>query len=339
MLTIEYLGAQSLFDLLNRLRLGQPLTEAEISSAMDANAFFVSYYCQWNGVTRQNIGETLQRFAQPGWQTEHPVLAGLARGFQFALGHLDELQSSLENLKGLDASALTEQTATFLPPDTPLEATIHYTVDGFNGGFQFQGGIGLSLLHFNHPDQLGPVIRHELHHVGFGYWAARDPIRQTILTETSGRAVVVRHVQNLLAEGLANFYCSPLKPDQAHMPAAVVAKLERLVREDRLLLAKAGDVFAQALAPAADYQACQRAYNEIVVDLEGIQPAGHYIGARMVEIMSQIHPTEAIVACVRSLPDFLLRYNQAAEQTGALLFAPTAVAQFAQLWQPSPGGV
>ncbi len=336
MLTIEYLGAQTLFDVLNRLRQGQTSTEAEICLALDANAFFVNYYSQWNGVTRQNIGETLQHFAQPDWQTDHPVLAGLRRGFHFALEHLNELQSSLNNLKGLDASTLTEQTAAFLPPDTPLEATIHYTVDGFNGGFQFQGGIGLSLLHFNHPDQLGPVIRHELHHVGFGYWAARDPIRQAILNEMSGRAVAVRHVQNLLAEGLANFYCSPLKAESAHMPAVVVAKLEHFAREDRLLLAQAGDVLAKALAPGADYQACQIAYDEIAVDLEGIQPAGHYIGARMVEIMSQVHSTEAIVACVCSLPDFLALYNRAAEQTGAPLFDPTAVAQFGQLWQLNP---
>ncbi|MFZ6030656.1 MAG: DUF5700 domain-containing putative Zn-dependent protease [Chloroflexota bacterium] len=336
MLTIECLGAQSLFDVLKNSRLGQYPSQAEISSVLDANAFFVDYYCQWKGVTRQNIGETVQRFAEPSWQSEHPVLAGLARGFHFALENLEELQAGLDNLKGLDASALAEQTATFLPPDTPLDATIHYTVDGFNGGFQFQDGIGLSLLHFNHPDQLGPVIRHELHHVGFGYWAVHDPIRQAILTEISGRAVAVRHAQNLLAEGLANFYCSPLKADLAHMPAAVIAKLEHFAREDRLLLAQASDILTKALTPGADFQACQRAYDEIAVDLEGIQPAGHYIGARMVEIMSQVHSTESIVACVCSLPNFLVRYNQAAEQTGAPLFDPTAVVQFGQLWQPNP---
>ncbi len=86
------------------------------------------------------------------------------------------------------------------------------------------------------------------------------------------------------------------------------------------------------MEPGADFQACQQAYDGIAMDLEGIEPMGHYIGARMVEIMSQFHPHNSIVECIRPLPDFLPLYNQAAQQAGAFVYDPDAVEQFRRIW-------
>jgi hypothetical protein len=305
MLTIEYLGAQLLLDILKQVRQGQILSEADISPVLDHNAFFVNYYCQWNGITRQNLASTILSFSRPDWQAPNSVLANLGRGFHTALDQLSNLQANLDALKALDASDITAGVAQHLPADTPLDAVVHYTVDGFNGGFQYQDDIGLSILIFNNPETLAPIIAHELHHVGFGYWSKRDTTRQVVMGETSGRAVAVRHVQNLLMEGMATFFCSPLQIDQENMDAALVAKLERFQRDDQLLLAQAGKILADAITPGADFEDCQRAYDEIAIDLDGIQPVGHYIGARMVEIISQIHP----LCCTTKLPIKLAWYR------------------------------
>jgi hypothetical protein len=61
-------------------------------------------------------------------------------------------------------------------------------------------------------------------------------------------------------------------------------------------------------------------------------PAGHYLGARMVGTMAQVHPREAIVHCVRDLAAFLPLYNEAALKVGAYGFDAELVDGFSRLW-------
>jgi hypothetical protein len=337
MLTIEYSGAQHLLDALKQLDQGIPAAEVQLARVFDANRFFVDYYCQWKGVNPGNLTQAITCLNRPGWQPDLPVLAALSQGFRQAARDLDLLQGKLNFLKGVDPSGLTYRALAHLPADTPLNSVIHLTIDSFNGGFQYRGEIGLSLLQdITNPDSFGSIVSHELHHAGFRYWADRDPIRQAILSEGSCRSIAVQHVQNLLAEGLANYYYTPIKIDRDKMPAALVDKLEKFIQEDRSLLTQAANVLAASQASGADFADCQRAYDRITIDTEGIEPAGHYIGARMVEIMSQLHPHERIIECVRTLPDFLPLYNQAAGQAGMPVFDPEAVDQFSGMWKNPP---
>lgn len=332
MLTIESRGASAFLEMLVLYQQGLHPTTADISAVLGQNAFYMDYYCRWNGVTSEKVINALNNFSRLEWQPDHPVLAGMVRGWRFALDHLDELHSNLATFKAIDANAVIAHTARFLPEGTPLDACVHFTVDGFNGGFQFQDGIGLSILHYNRKEALLQTIAHELHHLGFGYWAQHDPTRQAVLSEQSGRQVAVRHIQNLLLEGMANFYCSPMVIDRETMGPALIRKLEQFQRDDHALLTQAADVFAQAMTPDADYEACKRAGEALMIDWEGIQPAGHYIGQRMIEIMSEVHEQEAIVACVQSLPAFLPLYNQAACQVGAPLFDAPSIDRFCHIW-------
>lgn len=332
MLKIEYQGALALLALFRKVNQGIHPSQEEISAALDQNDFYINYYCQWKGVDRAMIVDTFERFSRPDWQPDHPVQAGMARGWRYALEHLDLLQANLDKFKAIDASAVIERTARFLPEGTPLDAFACFTVDGFNGGFQFQGGMGLSILMFDRVETVLRTISHELHHLGFGYWAARDPDRQAALAEKNGRQVALKHVQNLLMEGMANYYCSPMHIDRETMSPALVGRLEQLQCDRSALLAQAAGVFAQCMAADADVEACQQACESLMIDFGGILPAGHMIGQWMVEIMSQAHPQEAIVGCVKSLQDFLPLYNQAASRAGAQQFEPEGVEQFRQIW-------
>lgn len=198
--------------------------------------------------------------------------------------------------------------------------------------------MGLSLLRgITDPDQFETTVAHGMHHVGFLHWAEWDPLRQALLREESGRAVAMRHVQNLCSEGLATFYCSPLEKTKTAAAGDVVdksqAKLDGYRREERSLLAQSDQVPVLSLKPDADHPACQQACDSIATDPDGMLPMGHYIGARMVEIMDGFHPHERIVECVRSLADFLPLYNQAARETGTPTYDATAVEQFRQMWE------
>ena len=61
-------------------------------------------------------------------------------------------------------------------------------------------------------------------------------------------------------------------------------------------------------------------------------PAGHYLGARMIQAMQSVHPRERILTCIQRLDQFLPLYHEAALQTGSYPFDPALVQKFALLW-------
>lgn len=332
MLTIDLDGAQVLLLLLNRVQKGDIPTDSELQSVLATNKFFADFYCQWEGVSPESLIETICRFNQSEWKPSVSVLSALDRGFQRAVEENDLLQIKLNFLKAVDTSAIVDYVLNHLPHDTPLQSTIHVTIDGFNGGFQYQGEMGLSLLSdVINSARFESGVVHELHHVGFMYWAEHDPIRQTVLNERSGRAVAVRHVQNLLSEGLAIFYCSPYQI-RDETTGTFGTKLANYRREESHLFVQAESVLATSLNPHADFSSCLRAFEVMNIDPDGILPMAHYLGTRMVEVMSQFHPKERIVECIRSLSGFLPMYNQAAQKTNAFIYNPSIVDQFSQIW-------
>jgi hypothetical protein len=340
MLTIETQGARALLNLLQSTRAGSPPGVAELEAVLSANAFFVDFYSRWEGSSREAIKEALRDFDQPE-QLPAGLLARLAEGFRQALDELDLIQARLDWLSTIDPSGLAEGVLTFLPPGTPLDSVIHVTVDAFNNAFAHRGEMGVSLLK-GMPDRQAftEVISHEMHHVGFRYWSARDAPRQQLVAEKSGRSVAVLHVENLLMEGMANYYCTPGyvfgEAPAETLDDAYQARLARLRCQEGALFSRAGAILAMCLEPGAVYEACMEAYNTIALDLQDFMlPAGHYLGARMLQVMDQFEPRARIIACVQRLPEFLPRYNQAAAQAGVFLFDSPLVERFTSLWSPA----
>lgn len=339
MLTIDLEEAKSLLALLHRIQKGSIPTETELRLVLAANEFFVDFYRQWEGITQDSLTEILRYLHQPDWTPSTPVLSALTKGFRQALEELDLLQTKLTFLMSVDASAIADHVLAHLPPGTPLRSVIHITIDGFNGGFIHQREIGLSLLgDITNPEKFETGIAHELHHIGFLYWAERDPIRQAILQEQSGRAIAVRHVQNLLSEGLAIFYCSPEMIQQDRVTGTHAAKLERYRQEESRLFAQAEKVLALSLNRDADFTVCRQAFEAIAIDPDGVLPIAHYLGARMIETMSRSHSKESIIECVRSLPHFLPLYNRAARDIGAFTYNPSVIEQFSQMFRARGAG-
>lgn len=62
-------------------------------------------------------------------------------------------------------------------------------------------------------------------------------------------------------------------------------------------------------------------------------PAEHYLGARMMQTMEQIHPRSLIMGCAQNLHEFLPLYNDAANKTGEFVFDTQLIQQFVHLWE------
>jgi len=334
MLTINIEGAQVLMAFLNRTSKGNLPAESEMQTVLAANRFFMDFYSRWKGVTRESLIETMCRFNQPEYQPESPILSALAKGFRRAVIENERMQANLEFLRCVNPPIIVGGVLAYLPAHTPLQSVIHITIDGFNGGFQYQGQMGWSLLgDIISTEQFEAGISHELHHVGFAYWVERDPIRQSLLNEKSGREVAVRHVQNLLSEGMAMFYCSPDMVREEKVPEAYAHKLKSYRQDERLLFTRSEKLLALALKPDADFATCQQSLEALSIDFDGILPIGHYLGARMIESMSKHHPQKRIIECVQSLSCFLPLYNQSARKSGAFVYDPSLVEQVSQIFK------
>lgn len=339
-LSVNLAGAESLLDLLRRMAAGHAPTDAELGDVLDANAYCFGFYAGWEGVGRETLREALRHFRQPERVPAGTIPTCMAEGFRRAVAEMDLMDARLAWLREIDPSGIAERVLAYLPGGTPLDSTVHITIDAFNNAFAHAGAMGVSLLK-GAADRRSfeDAVGHELHHLGVAHWAARDARRQALLRERSGRAVAVRHVGNLLSEGLANYYLTPhyvflASPDEP--PAGPYrSRLERLARDEGAYMARAEAILAQCLERSAAYEACLAAYEGVALDMEEhMLPAGHYLGARMVATMARVHPSDAIVACVQHLPAFLPLYNEAAAATGALAFGPHHVARFGRLWAP-----
>lgn len=341
MITIEREGAQTLLDLLEEIQAGSVPDETKLEEVLAANVFFVNFYSGWTGSSRDKIKQAILHYNTPGQAPEGVIPGQLAAGFRKALSEIDLMRSRMAWLGEIDVSGVTNHVLTYLPRGTPLDTTVHITVDSFNNAFASGNEIGVSLFHgAADRDAFEKAVMHELHHVGFRYWGEKDAVRQKLLSEKTSRAVAVMHVQNLLKEGLANYSFTPemvLAPiPEGEVSKAVdpyLARLSRLRREESRFFASAEAVLDLCLILGAGYDVASKVYATIAFDLDDMMlPAGHYLGARMIETAAKVYPLNRIVGWIKHLPRFLPAYNEAAGQTGGFVFKDTLVKEFTRMW-------
>jgi hypothetical protein len=337
-LKINFEGARVTLDLLHSIRDGHPVGDNQVEEVLAANEFLIDFYSQWEGNIRETFKDTVRNFDQPDHCPEGLLATRLAEGFNLAVAEMDLLEDRMSWLAAVDASHIVEQVLSYLPRNTPLDTVIHITVDYFNNAFVYKNEIGVSLLKgATDRKTFVDAVTHELHHIGVRFWFAQDDLQQAILEQKTGRSVAILHVQNLLMEGLANFYCTPgyvfrESPDTPPTDP-YQGRLARLSQEERSFFAQAEAILAQALKPDAQYEPCWEAFKTVAFDLEdAMLPAGHYLGARMVQTMERFHPRSRILNCIKHLSEFLPLYNEAARKDDAFVFDTPLTEQFVQLW-------
>jgi hypothetical protein len=336
-IAIECEGAIALLDLLEQAAHG-PVPKGTVQNCLLRNRYLVDFYCQWEGINGDSLTRALTHLTST--PEAYPVVGKLQIGFRQAATRVDELRRRMATLRTVDFDGMEARLRKHLPADTPVDCTIHLTVDAFNGAFQFKDGIGLSLtLPCSDPVVLSDLICHELHHVGFGYGATRDSRRQAVLKEKTPRAVVVEHVENLIREGMAVYFFTSAQftglwslTPQERM-ATYRAKIDSFRAHEKALFLQAEGVLLEAFQPSPDFEACRRAAKAPAVDLDGIQPPGHYLGWRMIQTIAIRDTVDRITANIVDISGFLEQYNVAADQAGSYVFGPETIRGYADIWQ------
>jgi len=88
------------------------------------------------------------------------------------------------------------------------------------------------------------------------------------------------------------------------------------------------------LEAEAAFEPCMETFKTIALDMEeAMLPAGHYLGARMVQAMAQVHPRSRILACIKRLDEFLPAYQAAARKVGGFTFNEALIGRFSEFWR------
>ncbi len=242
------------------------------------------------------------------------------KGFRLALENLPKLKISLDILASFDWVQTEENTLNYLPENTPLDAHIVMTIDGFNGGMVRENYTFLSLLMLEPSSMKPEKFTHEFHHSGFSYWWKQHPLVERYGAEKGTKEDWLLNLfQYLVSEGLANAFCSP------SAITVIEGDGERIVSHNKIItsyedsLDKIFDLVETLLASIHENKldSIKEQYEALALDMEyGALPKGHFLSGRMVQAMdkSDIIQKGQLIDLVKQPFIFFKLYNQAAEE-------------------------
>lgn len=283
--SLETEGAAAIVDVLAGAA-GRP-DRGAVEEALEAAELFCRFY-ESMGVDRELLVGAVRD--EPGLPEGEP-LDSLRTGFRTVEDSPELVRDRLATLAATDVDALAGRVRRYLPADVPLSTTVHATVDGYNGGFQFQGAVGVSVVGPT-AGELETVLPHELHHAGL-YAGLRDtPVGHRAFEAEGAAADALQLLVRLLAEGLA------IHLAQGGLDAFESEAVTEAVRTYR-------DRTAETVATVADGLRTVLAGETPAARAEGVASlqAGetelltplHFVGAHLVAAGTAVHGVEPVV--------------------------------------------
>lgn len=268
-------------------------------------------------------------------------------GFSEGVGRIPELTARLAEARALPVTEAAGRAKTMLPPDCPLEARVFVLLSGDHQGMATDDGEVTLDLAVIPPvpaaGWFGPLLAHELHHVGSAWCWRRDPAAAAV-----GAPLALRVLHRLCEEGVANAYFSP--PDVEWMRDLADAEtlasvgltegnlrmLEQNLAEGRARLPALVADLDRALQSLLSGQPTEDAaeYARLISWSHGdlAIPISHFLGAAMVSAIREHAGDQAVIACVSALRRFVPAYQEAAPAAGLPRLGEGTVAAIERMW-------
>jgi len=296
-------------------------SESAVDRALEENALQLDFYTtHLDDVTRETFCQLL---VAPEDAPQGFAVDALADGFRDAQNRVDDLRGRVTALDTTDTGRVERVVRRYLPSDPALDVTVHAVVDGFNGGYQHDGDVALSVLQ-TPPEQFEPKLQHELHHVGACEVREDDPFER-LSRPVSPAQDVTDLVTVLLLEGLAIAFAQgglsvyEADPDLGD----TIAEFHE---REQSLFADLDETLA-AVATTEDPNDRQELVDSVATDPDGTLPQTHYLGARMVQGIGEAFDRDRAVNLVTAADEILPTYQRSARETGSYLFATDTVEQ------------
>jgi hypothetical protein len=313
MVRIETDGARAV---LNALESGAPADADRALDALDIQPDFYTTHVE--DVTEETFRRLL---VAPEDVPDGFAVDALTDGFDTAKNRLTELRSRIEALESVESGPIERDVRRYLPNDPNLDATVYAVIDGFNSGYQHEGDIAISILQ-TRPEEFGPKLRHELHHVGAREVRGDDPFGRLSMP-VSPEQDVADVISVLLLEGLAIAYAQGGLSYYESDPPASDAIAEFRERE-RALFTELEETL-DAIATTDDPDARQSLVESVVTDPDGVLPPTHYLGVRIVEEIGDVFGQSRAADLVTATEEVLPTYQTAASHGDAFRFTPKTV--------------
>lgn len=283
-------------------------SETAVERALDANETFLSFYGTM-GVDRDLVREMVRR---PNEERANDRLDRLRAGFAEAAADPEAVHARLDEVAALDAETVADAVLEHLPSGTSLDTTVYATVDGFNGGFQFEGDVGVSVVG-PVADEAATVLPHELHHAGLFDRLQGTPLWTEGVEGDGPAADVVELLVHLVAEGLAIRYAQGGL--DSFSDEAVTAAVDTFREQGDEVVADVVGALGTALK--ADDQRRREALAEVHRGETALMTPLHFAGARMTATADRVHDAETVVESATDPGRFLRLYQTAAAETDA----------------------
>jgi len=339
-ITIKSNGAAKLLELLeNVVRSGQAPTDEEIDNVLstESMSFMIRAYSRAPEFSREGYKAILSNLTKPNPVSKGLVLSNLEEGLRSCLSYekIVLLHQRLEKIVKLDFAKAEQTALEYLPPKTPIKTTIYLTIDAFNTGMMFEGNASLSILMFD-PDEFDVAgFSHELHHAGFEYWTKGNPKLHALLKKDRAyEGIAVKLIVNLLSEGLANYFCSPMMlnpPENA--PEDLEEKIIKYEQNLNQMIQEIQSLLSDCLSETVPVESCKDRLMKILLDPERILPPIHFVGGRIIEMFDKdpkINRSEIINLCKQPAHFFTL-YSQVAKKHGMPAFPDDLVKKISTL--------
>lgn len=278
-----------------------------------------------------------------------PPVQSVLAAFVEGRPHVDELSERLAQARALRIAEAADRTLAFLPPGTPLKATVFVVLTGDRQGLaNRRAEVTLDLLSIpaTSAEQLTmPLVAHELHHIGFDWCQALDLRAQRVLAAEGAGAAAARVLRMLLSEGTANAFFTPTDEKWLQAIAPALAReygatfvdtwLRRLTVDRSRLpeLVRELDSVLAILASGQEAPAAMSYVERITTPTDNLaRPVAHFLGEAMVNAIRRTAGDGAVVAAIADLQRFVPAYQEAAKAVGLPPLHDETMASINCLW-------
>ncbi len=296
--------------------------------------FMQKAYSNMLDFSQEEFVKVIAHLAEPEPIGEGTIVSKLEEGFRSCLnrGKINSLKEKLSKIEQVDFTKAERIARNYLPPKTVIDSNIYLTIDTFNPGMIHQKDISLSILvmdleeiNFNH-------LAHEFHHIGFEYWTKKHGL-DSIDKETH-EGIATKLLLNLIAEGLANYFCTP-EMIYREPNSKGYERIKEYEQELTQWLKEIQKLFTDCFSKSESIEICKKRLEAIIFDPESILPPIHFIGAKIIEMFDKhpaIEKTETINLCKKPTEFFSL-YQKIASENNLPKFSGEIGQQFINILQ------
>lgn len=305
MIDVRWRSASATLDFLATVSDDARPTDASVSALLESETLsaWVRAYSRWPEFDREQLRHVLMNLLCDEPVAQTPMMRILENGFRRALTDVDLLRENLARWRAVDFRAAETKALAFLPAGAEVAARVHFTVDDFNGGFFHERDVFLSVLDI-HDSFFGvDALAHEFHHIGMQSLTRHEEAdREPSEAQPTIRKRLTKY---LVAEGLANCYCTPqlvgLLPNVIETDDRLRRKCKQYERRFRRLFEMACEILRGSCNLAPGTGTAHSLLNGFMFDSEGVLPPGHYFSARLVQHLEnspRVSRDEIIHLCV-----------------------------------------